>query len=442
MKYSRRLLLLPVLLAGVAVPLAALPASASADTGGGQTPPSLSLGAGPSDKQSVTVVRPSTDGKAGQVQVGDARLTKYDAGHAELSSGGGNGAKGSPADLRAGDVIAGPATPVTPQGVLLKVVAVHPQAGGSVSVDTAQATLADALGDGKADLRVPLTAADLKATSPGGGGKVSEGQSNGQGIRFDVDVPMPSGVKPTAGHSSALKGHLDLKPEMLFSYERAHWYSVQPSKATIGMAADYDYGFAAHAEGTASYDTGHKPLHIPAAEVDVNKTVWLGPVPIVLNLKVNYFYDISADGKVTLDAEQNTKGHLEVGATYDKDRGWSALSGPEPTTTGTQTRIEGSATVKGGVGTHAELGLYGSVGVGADVMPYLKATVHGTAGDTKNVKDIKNVNDAKGDWALYGGGELTGSFFARLDIFGTKVLDKTWDFPKVSYEHKLAGGQV
>ncbi|WP_372405831.1 hypothetical protein [Streptomyces luteireticuli] len=459
MKFSRRSLLVPVLLAGMAVPLAALPASAATGgSDGDRTPPSLSLGDGPSDKQSVTVVRPNAEGKTGQVQVGGARLTGYDAsgGHAVLSAGSSsNGVKGSPAELRAGDVIAGPATAVTPQGVLVKVKAVHPQPGGSVSVDTESATLADALGDGKADVHVPLTAADLKVKSPDGGGKVSAPQSapqgSGQGIRFDVDVPMPSGVKPTEGHSSALKGHLDLKPEMLFAYERAHWYSVQPSKATIGLAADYDYGFAAHAEGTASYDTGHKPLHIPAAEVDVNKTVWVGPVPIVLNLKVNYFYDISADGKVTLDAEQDTKGRLEVGAKYEADKGWSALSGTEPTTTGTPTRVEGSATLKGGVGTHAELGLYGAVGVAADVMPYLKATVHGTAGgeqpkDPKGVQDPKSINktlnDAKADWALYGGGELTGSFFARLNVFGTKVLDKTWDFPKVSYEHKLAGSQA
>ncbi|KNB52353.1 hypothetical protein [Streptomyces caatingaensis] len=429
MRFSRRSLLLPVLLAGTAVPLAALPASAA--DGGRQTPPSLSLGAGPSDRQSVTVVRPSADGRTEQVPVTGAELTQYDAsgGHAVLSSGGGGLKGGTSGQLRAGDVIAGPATSVTPRGALLKVKAVHPRPGGPVSVDTEPATLADALGDGKADVRVPLTAADLKVKPGGDGGKVTEGRGGGQGVRFDVDVPMPSGVKPTPGHSSALRGHLALEPEMLFSYERAHWYSVQPSRATIGMAADYDYGFAAHAEGTASYDTGRRPLHIPAAEVDVDKTVWLGPVPVVLNLKVTYFYDVSADGRITLDAEQDTKGHLEVGATYDAGRGWSALSGPEPTTTATPARVEGSATAKGGVGTHAELGLYGSAGVAADVMPYLKATVHGTAG----------TGDTKADRALYGGGELTGSFFAELGVFGMKVLDKTWEFPKVSYEHKLAG---
>ncbi|MER5785848.1 hypothetical protein ABT104_29645 [Streptomyces mobaraensis] len=447
MKLSRSRLLLPVLLAGVVIPSAALPATAdTGGTGGRQAPPALSLGDGPADKQAVTAVRPSADGTNRRVEVGGARLTTYGPGHAVLSPGGNGGLKGSPTDLAVGDVIAAPATPAAPRGALVKVAAVHPQAGGAVSVDTTPATLADALGDGKADVRVPLTPADLKVESPANGGKVT----GGQGFRFDVDVPLPAGVKPTAGHSSALTGHLDLKPEMLFSYERSHWYSLQPSKAAIGMSGDYSYGFAAHAEATATYDTGHQPLHIPAAEVNVDKTVWVGPVPIVLTLKVNYFYDVSADGKVTLDAEQNTKGRLEVGASYDAARGWSALSGPEPATTGEPARVEGSGTVKGGVGTHAELGLYGSIGVTADAMPYLRAAVHGSAGGrrTDGTRDARGTQAPasgaapEGDWALYGGGELTGSFFARLNVFGTKVLDKAWEFPKVSYEHRLAGGQA
>ncbi|WP_171170061.1 hypothetical protein [Streptomyces sp. I05A-00742] len=442
MKHTTRFLLVPLLLAGVAAPLSALPAAADS---GDRTPPALRVGDGPADKDAVSVVRAAGDGKVGPVPVGDARLTDYDAagGHAVLTGGASNGGQGAPDQLRAGDVIASPATTQTPQGALVKVTAVHPQTGGRVAVDTRPADLTDALGDGTVDLRTPLTAADLRTKPSSAGGKVTGGQANGGGIRLDVDVPMPPGVKPTEGHSSALSGSLEIRPELLFSYERAHWYSIAPSKAAIGLEGDYTYGFKAHAEGTASYDTGHKPLHIPAAEVDVNKTVWVGPVPIVLNAKINYFYDISADGKITVDAEQRTEGRLEAGARYDADHGWSALSGPEPVTTGTAARVTGAATAKAGVGTHAELGLYGSIGVTADVMPYLKATASGSGG-AEPPKDGKSaeVNDAHDAWALYGGGELTGSFFAKLSVLGVKVLDHSWDFPPVTYEQRLAGGSV
>ncbi|ARZ71827.1 hypothetical protein SMD11_6251 [Streptomyces albireticuli] len=449
MKFAPRSLLIPLLLAGVAAPLAAFPAAADPGGSGHQAPPVVGAGDGPADKEAVSVVRPGADGKVTQVPVGGARLTGYDAtgGHAVLtgaraSDGAGSGA-GTPAQLRVGDVIASPVTAVTPHGALVKVTATHPGAGGSVTVDTAPADLTEALGDAKADVRTPLTAADLKTKPLTQGGHVSTGPSDGQGIRLDVDVPVPPGVKPTAGHSSALSGHLDLKPEMLFSYERAHWYSVQPSKAEIGLSADYTYEVKAHAEGSASYDTGRKPLRIPAAEVDVDKTVWLGPVPIVLTMKVDYFYDVSADGKISVDAEQRSTGRLEAGARYDADKGWSALSGPEPATTGTPARVEGSATAKAGIGTHAQLGLYGSVGVAADFMPYLKATAHGVAGDGSAPKTGAAKADApqgvNGDWAVYAGADLTGSFFAKLAVFGVKVLDHTWEFPKVTYEHKLAG---
>ncbi|MGK5641891.1 hypothetical protein ACSNOK_26785 [Streptomyces sp. URMC 126] len=443
MKRTTRLLLVPLLVAGVAAPLSALPAAADS---GGRTPPALRVGDGPADKDAVSVVRPAGDGKVGQVPVGDARLTDYDAagGHAVLTGGASHGLQGSPDRLRPGDVIASPATAATPQGALVKVTAVHPQAGGRVAVDTRPADLTDALGDGTVDLRVPLTAADLKAKPSSTGGRVSGGQAGGGGIRLDVDVPMPPGVKPTEGHSSALSGSLEIRPELLFSYERAHWYSVAPSKAEIGMGDDYAYDFKAHAEGSAAYDTGRKPLRIPAAEVDVNKTVWVGPVPIVLNAKIDYFYDVSADGKITVDAEQRTEGRLNIGARYDADHGWSALSGPEPVTRGTATRVTGTATAQAGIGAHAELGLYGSIGVTADAMPYLKATVRGSGGGGQP-KDGKRagqtgVDDTHGEWALYGGGRLTGSFFGKLSVLGVKVLDHSWDFPAVTYEHRLAGG--
>ncbi|MFK0295431.1 hypothetical protein ACIQU6_33855 [Streptomyces sp. NPDC090442] len=430
MKFSARLVLIPVLLAGVAVPAAALPAAA--DSGPGAVPV-LTAGNGPADKNAVVAVRPTANGQVTPVQIGDARLTDYDAGggHALLSGRSANGLQNA-GELKAGDVIASPATAAVPHGALVRVVAVHPQAGGAVRLDTTRANLTELLGDAKADLRTPLTAADLKAKSLAKGGHASVGESNGRGIRIDVNVPMPSGVTPTQGHASALSGWLELRPELLFAYERAHWYSVAPSKAKIGFASDYNYGFAAHAEGSASYDTGHRPLHIPAAEVDVNKTVWLGPVPIVLNLKVDYFYDISANGKITIDAEQRTDGRLEVGGVYDANRGWTALSGPDPVSTGTAARIEGSATAKSGVGTHTQVGLYGSVGVTADFMPYLKADAHGFTGS-------EQPQGSEADWALYAGTDLTGTFFAKLNVFGTKVLDKSWNFPAVNFERKLAG---
>lgn len=435
MKFCARHLLVPLLVTGIAVPLSAIPAAAAGPGPADRNPPALTAADGPADKDAVTVVRGGADGPATAVPVGDTRLTGYDeaGGHAVLSAGKAANGGASAAQLRPGDVIASPATPVAPHGALVKVVATRTAADGSVAVDTAPADLVDALGDAKADLRTPLTAADLKVKPLTKGGKATAGQAGGQGIRLDVDVPMPDGVKPTQGNSSALSASMELHPEMLFSYERAHWYGYAPSKAEIGMAADYGAGVKLHAEGSASYDTGHKPLHIPAAEVDVDKTVWLGPVPIVLNLKVDYFYDVSADGKITVDAEQRTDGRLEVGARYDADKGWSALTSPEPTTQGTPARIQGAATAKAGIGSHARLGLYGSVGVEADAMPYLKATATGFAEGTPP-KDVKT------DWGLYAGLELNGSFFARLRIFGVKVIDHSWAFPELRYERKLAGG--
>ncbi|MFF7020194.1 hypothetical protein ACFY97_04125 [Streptomyces klenkii] len=439
MKFSLYVVAVPLALLGTVVPASASFAAgpAGADGGaGGTAPPVLRLTDGPADKAAVAVTRPSPDGSVATVPVGDARLTARGPSGGLVLAPARSPAGNGPVDLaqvHAGDVVAGPATQDTPHGVLVKVAAVHANGDGSIAVDTVPATLADALGDAEVDATVPLTPGDLKAKPLTSGGKVTAGAGpQGRGVRLDVDVPVPDGVEPTEGHASALSASLDLSPEFLFSYERAHWYGVQPSRARIGMAADYQYGVKVHAKSSASYATGHKPLRIPAAEVNVDKTVWLGPVPIVLSLKVDYFYDVSADGTIAVDAEEHTDGRLEIGARYDAGEGWSALSGPEPVSTATPALITGSATAKGGVGSHAQVGLYGSVGVAADAEPYLKATA--TAQNTPQ--------GASAGWGLYAGLEVNGSFFARLDIFGTRVLDKDWELPPLRYEHKLAGSDV
>ncbi|MFJ4189275.1 hypothetical protein [Kitasatospora sp. NPDC089509] len=419
-----RLLCLPLTVASVLVPVTGAVAAA------GGSPPQLRAGGPPSDPESVTVLRPGADGAVTPLAGPHLRLVHLQAdGRAQLTGGNGGNGPQDTGQVRAGDVIASPASGATPHGALVKVTGVHPGTDGTVTVDTRPADLVDALGDASADLTVPLTAADLSVRpAPGGKVNTAPGSGGSTGVRFDVDVPMPSGVTPTDGHSSALTAHLRFDPRLLFSYQRAHWYGAAPSKAEIGLTGDYDQSIELHAQGTAAYSSGHRPLHIPVAEVNVDKTVWLGPVPIVLTLKVDYFYDVSADGKITVDAEEHSQGQLRVGAHYDANGGWSALTSPDPTSRGSSSRITGSATAKAGVGSHVALGLYGSVGVTADTEPYLKATAKG--------------EDAQADWALYGGLDITGSFFADLRVFGTKVLDKTWTLPPFHREWQLARGRV
>ncbi|WP_369382811.1 hypothetical protein [Streptomyces sp. cg36] len=419
------------------VPLALLgvvgPAATAMAADQGEQPPALAVTQGPADKTSVTVVRPGADGKVTPVSTGQLRLKNLDAsGRGVLTPGPSlrSGASGAQ-QLRPGDVIAAPAAPGTPHGALVKVNEVHTGADGSVDVRTVPADLTELLGDARADLNVPLTRDDIKVRPLGAGTTVRTGPQqtgSGNGLHFDVDVPLPSAITPTQGHSAPLSAGVDFAPELKFSYERAHWYGVAPSKALIGLAGDYTYGVKVHAQTGGAYESGHKPLHIPAAEVNVDKTVWLGPVPIVLNLKVDYFYEVSADGKVSLDAEQHTQGRLEVGARYDKSEGWRALTSPRPTSTATPPQVSGSATAKSGIGAHTEMGLYGSVGVAADTEPYLKAKAA--------------TQDSRTQWSLDAGLDVTGSFFAKLKLFGTPVVDQKWPLPPLNWQWKVAGSDT
>ncbi|MFE0043341.1 hypothetical protein [Streptomyces albireticuli] len=61
-------------------------------------------------------------------------------------------------------------------------------------------------------------------------------------------------------------------------------------------------------------------------------------------------------------------------------------------------------------------------------MPYLKATAHGPAGGGTTPRGgVPEGADDVG-WAVYAGADL-----------GVRVLDRTRDFPGVTYEHKPAG---
>jgi hypothetical protein len=68
------------------------------------------------------------------------------------------------------------------------------------------------------------------------------------------------------------------------------------------------------------------------------------------------------------------------------------------------------------------------VGATLEWAPYLRATVAGGV--------------AKVDWALYAGSELRGGVFVQLKILGTPVLDKTFWFPPLRAEWRVAGGTL
>ncbi len=380
------------------------------------------------DSTSAAITRPEND-RTGRTAAAGAKIARFDpvTQKAVVKAGRDSVVKG--------DVIASPPVEGAPKGVLVKVTETRPVDEGTIEVRTTPATVPELLGDAEIDSTLGVAAKDIAAValakgvqiSVKGPGELTRSRPDSHAVaavRMDVDVQLPPEVAGDA--APKLKAWVEFQPEVIFSYHRNHWLDLAPSKASVGLVGAYDYGWKIQGTLDTRFNTGNQPLRIPFAEIDTTNTFWIGPVPVVVSAKLNYFYQISADGKITIDTEQQTTGQLVVGVEYTKDGGWQKITPPEPKTTGRPALVSGAANAKAMVGANAEVSLYDSVGVSAQFAPYVRAHVAGTAASAP-------------EWGLYLGFGLTGSLDARLKIFGITVLQASIEFPAVRQEWRVAG---
>ncbi|MFI5492333.1 hypothetical protein [Actinoplanes sp. NPDC051859] len=268
------------------------------------------------------------------------------------------------------------------------------------------------------------------APAPLAGAGTKERHNVGSEIKLDLNVPIGDyGFTGTAQGGPTLAGWVHLQPQVIFNYERAHWYSVAPSAAAIGIGGAYDYGWKVHAGLAGSVDTGRKPLRLPFAEVNVHTTLLVAGFPVVVDADLTYFYQISATGKITVDAEQKTTGELSLGVRYRKGEGWSQLPVATSTVTpGKQLEINGAAEAKATIGATFDVALYGSVGAGLEFAPYLRADAAAGTGTAPR-------------WGVYAGFEAKGQLFAQFKILGITLLDKRLELPLLRKEWQLAGSK-
>jgi hypothetical protein len=106
------------------------------------------------------------------------------------------------------------------------------------------------------------------------------------------------------------------------------------------------------------------------------------------------------------------------------------------TSTPVRTSVTTAGTVKAALGAQATVGLYGRVGVVADLAPYVRgegeATVTGTDG----------AFEADGAWAVYGGVDLSGTLRLQLSVFGTPVFQRDIPLGTLHREWRLAGSEA
>ncbi|MFB7241010.1 hypothetical protein ACFCYX_00895 [Streptomyces populi] len=437
-------------------------ASASSSTDGGRP---LAVAAAPeAAATSTAVARPGAPG--GRAHRAALKVTSYDSKtrRAVISTVGKGGSGGGvtetpspsagstvkPHGTTVGDVIASAPAPGAPDGLLAKVTEVIGESGAGVEVQTAPTTLDALLGDDDAKGSVPVDPAsfDIEKLLPdvqvswarAGGVRVGpEGAKVPLGsLRIDVDAKVATAPGAPASAAASVSGFVQVAPDVDFSYGGDAARSG-PGAAYLGVSGDWDAQWAVKGRAAASA----QPRRVPFAKLHADPVLQVGPIPVVVNLDLTCYFEIGADGTVTVDVEQHLKGDFKAGGTFGPARGWTPVDESHMTSSPVRTSVTAAGRVKSALGAEATVGLYGAVGVTADLAPYLRGEVAGSAEATTAIGSTGRTDvAATGDWALYGGVDLTGTLRMQLSVFGTPVFRRAIPLGVLHREWKLADGHV
>ncbi|MER7180083.1 hypothetical protein ABT404_11470 [Streptomyces hyaluromycini] len=344
-----------------------------------------------------------------------------------------------------GDVIASTPAPGAPDGLLAKVTKVLGETDAGTEVQTEPATLDALLGDDTAKGTVPVDPAafdvdkllpDVKVSwSRSGDVHVGpEGATVPLGsLRLDVSTEVPAAQGAPASAAASVSGFVQVAPQVDFAYGGAGT-GTAPGSAYLGVSGDWDSGWAVKGRAAATAT----PLRIPFAKLHADPVLQVGVVPVVVNLDLTCYLQVSGDGKISVDVEQNLKGDFKAGGTFGTAQGWTPVSSSTMTSTPVRTSVTTAGSVRTTLGAEASVGLYGSVGVTADLAPYLRGEATGTVTATSATPGA----DVQGAWNLYGGVDLSGTLRLQLSVFGTPVLERGIPLGALHREWKLAGGSL
>ncbi|KPI02158.1 hypothetical protein OV450_4749 [Actinobacteria bacterium OV450] len=343
-----------------------------------------------------------------------------------------------------GDVIASAPAPGAPNGLLAKVTEVVGKTDRGTEVKTASTTLSSVLNDDKADGKVPVDPSSVTVEPLMKGVTFSWAKSGGvkfgpQGaklplgnLRLDVNAAVDTAPDAPASAGASVSGFVQLAPQVEFAYDGSG--GSGPRGAFLGMSGDWSSQWKL--QGRAAASTG-APKRIPFAKLHSAPVIQVGPVPVVVNLDLTCYVQVEADGRVTLDVQQDVKGDFKVGGSYALGKGWTPVSQSNVKSTPVTATVTASGKVKGALGAEASVGLYGAVGVSADFAPYLRGEA-----DAKATASSDGKTSLSGAWALYGGFDLSGNLHLQLSLFGTPLFERKIPLGSLNREWALVSGHA
>jgi hypothetical protein len=310
-------------------------------------------------------------------------------------------------------------------------------------VDTEPATLHELLGRSKVNetasvdpsgIEVKGLDADVEVSGKKGSGATfgPDGAKVPLGsLRVDVSDSVQTADGASSSAKASIKGYVQLAPEIEFAYDGdAPGSGDNPDSAYLGLSGDWTSQWELDGQASAA----QKGTRVPFAELHTDVVIYVGPVPVVVNLGYVLYYQVDADGKVSVKVSQSAKGDFKAGGSYSRTKGWTPVNEADMTATPVKSSVTAAGNVKATLGAEASVGLYGAVDLTVDVAPYARVSATGRGTGTS-----AGSGGAVVAWAVFGGYDVTGTLNAHLSVFSTPI-DKSIRLFAVHGEKKLDEG--
>jgi formylglycine-generating enzyme required for sulfatase activity len=321
--------------------------------------------------------------------------------------------------LAPGEVMVGDVTTNAPYGFLRKVTSVS-SAGGQVVVQTAQATLEEAIETGTAQVSQILTPDQIKGGTLAKGVALAAARQTQSGLYFlytldEVVLYDDDGNPDTTNDQIVANGSIRLEPSFDFGLSVRNFQLQELS-------------FTTSAQETAELEVAAKveyPLIKKEKEIARHYfnpiTVMVGPVPVVIVpvLTVNVGVDGSVHVGITTGVTQQAT--LEAGLRY-ADGTWSPVKDFSNQFYYNPPTLSAGLDLKGYAGAQLSLMLYGVTGPYAKVNTYLKLEA-----------DVSAVPW----WRLYGGLEMPVG--VKIEVLSHLIAG--YETTVIDYELLLAEAQ-
>jgi formylglycine-generating enzyme required for sulfatase activity len=258
-------------------------------------------------------------------------------------------------------IVAGPCA-AAPDGFLRRATSIS-QSGGDVIVQTAQATLEDALQQGEVHMETVMLPGDIRSVTLAEGVTARAAGQSSNPLSFHLDFNQVL-VQEGAAIVRA-SGSVDIAPRLSFDLVVRDWKVRQlAATAYIDQSAVVRVDAALEDEVTES-----KVL----AEYYLGAiTFFVGPVPVVVSPLLQISVGVTGKVHIGVTAQISQSASLTAGARYRDGAGWETIQAIVPGFASQPPSLEATLSIKGFARADIDLRLYGVAGWSVGVSPYLE----------------------------------------------------------------------